>query len=259
MNSYFGFAGRIALVTGAGSGIGQATAIRFAAMGTAAVLLVGRELSRLQQTAAMIQAATPTCKTRIMPCDLEDAQDRQRLIDLVLTSGQLDILVNNAGMISESPLRATTAEAWTKTLELNLTAPFALIRGLVDLLAKSKHGAVVNVSSTLAVKPIPNTTAYNSSKAALGQMTRTLALELGSEGIRVNAVLPSIVDTPLYRSRYPDDAAFLRHQGAIDHMHPLGRIGQPIDVANAIVFLAGDAAGWITGVELPVDGGMLVT
>jgi len=259
LNPLFGLDGRVALVTGAGSGIGQATAVQLAVMGAAKVILVGRSAEKLQTTVTMMQIAAPKCQAEIIPCDLYDAGERLQLISKVVATGKLDILVNNAGTVSESPLRQTTPDSWAKTMELNLTAPFDLIRGLVDLLAKSKKGSVINVSSTLAVKPVLHTSAYNASKAALGQMTRTLALELGPEGIRVNAVLPSIVDTPLYRGRYADDAAFLRRSEAIHKLHPIGRMGQSIDVANAIVFLAGDAAAWITGVELPVDGGMLVT
>ena len=202
LNPLFGLDGRVALVTGAGSGIGQATAVQLATLGAAKVILVGRSAEKLQTTVAMMQIATPKCQAEIIPCDLYDAAERQQLITKVVATGKLDILVNNAGTVFESPLRQTTADSWAKTMELNLTAPFDLIRGLVDLLAKTKKGSVINVSSTLAVKPVPHTSAYNASKAALGQMTRTLALELGPEGIRVNAVLPSIVDTPLYRGRY---------------------------------------------------------
>jgi NAD(P)-dependent dehydrogenase (short-subunit alcohol dehydrogenase family) len=144
-------------------------------------------------------------------------------------------------------------------MDVNVTAPFALTRELVGALAKSSNASVINVSSTLAVKPIPATAAYNASKAALIQLSRSLALELGPERIRVNCILPAIVETPMYGGRFSDPAAYQEGLVAAAKLHPLGRVGQPEDVAHAAVFLASPAASWITGVALPVDGGMLCT
>ena len=256
---HFRLDGRVALITGAGSGIGAATAVAMAEAGAAQLILSGRSLSKLEQTAHAVTVANQTCRLHLVTGDLTIAADRSRLVDQTRIVGRLDALVNNAGFFGSAPLRETTAAAWQQTFELNTTVPFMLIRDLVDLLAKSPQASITNISSTLAVKAIPEATAYNASKAALGQLTRTLALELGKERIRVNAILPAIVDTPMYRGRYADEAAFAESVTAVDQLHPIGRMGQPRDIALAVVFLASAAASWITGVELPVDGGMLVT
>lgn len=258
MSNPFSLNGYTVLVTGAGSGIGRATAKALAESGAAELILVGRDRSKLDATCAEI-AAVSSAKTHVLAADLSRQDDLAAVVAAVREIGRLDVLVNNAGYFASQPLREATVEHWQKNFAINTLAPFMLVKGLVDLLAQSGRGSVINVSSTLAQKPIPGASAYNGCKAALGQLTRTLALELGPEHIRVNAVLPAIVDTPMYRGRYPDEKSYAASIPEIDRLHPIGRMGQPSDIAWAVVFLASPGAGWITGVELPVDGGMLVT
>ncbi len=250
--------GATVVVTGAGTGIGRATAVHCAIAGAKRIVLVGRRPEMLAETGAEIKKAAPSCEPVPVTCDVAKAADRDALVKKLATTG-VDGLVNNAGIFSGGSLAHTTDEDWAANLEVNLTAPFALTRGLLPLLVKSRNAAVVNVSSTLAVKPIPDTAAYNASKAGLIQLSRTLALELGPKKIRVNCVLPAVVDTPMYRGRYSDDASYKAGVTEIGKFHPIGRIGEPSDVARAILFLLSPAASWITGVSLPVDGGMLCT
>lgn len=258
MKNPFSLHGYTVLVTGAGSGIGAATAKAIAESGAAELILVGRDRSKLDATSAEI-ASVSQAKVHVIAADLSQEGDLSRVISTVRGIGRLDVLVNNAGYFESQPLREASLKHWQQNFDVNALAPFMLVKGLVDLLAKSGHGSVINISSTLAVKPIPGAAAYNASKAALCQLTRTLALELGPEHIRVNAVLPAIVDTPMYRGRYPDEKSYAASISDIDRLHPIGRMGQPGDIAWSVVFLASPAASWITGVELPVDGGMLVT
>ena len=250
--------GATAFVTGAGSGIGRATAIACAEAGAATVFLCGRTSAKLAATAAQISAANT--RTVIVPGDVTNADDRLRFVKTVRDANvTLDLLVNNAGLFDGLAIEATTDAVWRVCYESNVEAPFALIRDFLPAIAASRLKAVVNVGSTLAVKPIPVAAAYSSAKAALAQMTRSLALELGPRGVRVNCVHPAIIETPMYRGRYPTDASYTQGMADAAKLHPLGRVGQPEDIAAAILFLASPAASWITGVELNVDGGMLVT
>lgn len=244
------------VVTGAGTGIGRATAVQCALAGAKRVVLVGRRADALAETAAEIKRGAKACDVLAHAADVTNPKARAALVK---TLKAVDGLVNNAGYFGDGSLEATTDEIWQTNLDVNLTAPFALTKALLPLLKKSKAASVVNVSSTLAEKPIPNTSAYNASKAGLIQLSRSLALELGPKRIRVNAVLPAVVDTPMYRGRYPTKAAYEKSLPAIGKIHPIGRIGEPEDVARAILFLLTPASSWITGVSLPVDGGMLCT
>jgi NAD(P)-dependent dehydrogenase (short-subunit alcohol dehydrogenase family) len=251
--------GAAALVTGAGSGIGRATAVTLAAAGAARLYIGARTVSRLNETAALIARANPDTAVEIWPGDVTSPKDRAALVASVRTHGRLDILVNNAGLFEGGSLAKTSDELWQRIQAANVAAPLALIRDLLPFLETSLLKAVVNIGSSLAVKPIPDAAAYNASKAALAQLTRSLALELAPSGVRVNCILPAIVETPMYRGRYASDADYAHGIEAAAQLHPLGRVGRPDDIAHAVLFLASPAAGWITGVELPVDGGMLVT
>lgn len=252
--------GTSCLVTGGGSGIGRAIAVTLAAAGCSKIFLVGRRPTMLNETVALIRDAGSSCAVVAIPGDVADRDFRAGIgATIVKHGGRLDALVNNAGLFEAHALAETTDDAWQRHIDVNLTAPFALTRELLPWLKAAPKPAVVNISSTLAEKPIPNAAAYNTAKAGLVQFTRSLALELGPAGIRVNAVLPAIVETPMYRGRYEDEAAYAAGMKGAASLHPLGRVGQPSDIALATLFLVSPAASWITGVSLPVDGGMLCT
>jgi NAD(P)-dependent dehydrogenase (short-subunit alcohol dehydrogenase family) len=243
---------KIALVTGASSGIGRATAIAMGENG-ARLALAGRNIEELQQVAHQVTESGAEAASFI--ADLMTPEDRRRVIaDAVAHYGGLDVLVNCAGIIATGTIENTTFSDWRKMFTINLDAVFELMQMAVPHLEKRK-GNIVNVSSVTGIRAFPGVLAYCVSKAGVDQLTRCAALELAPKGIRVNAVDPGVVVSNLHRRSGMDEekyAAFLKHSSTT---HPLGRVGTPQDVANLIVFLASDKAGWITGASHPVDGG----
>jgi len=244
--------GRIALVTGASSGIGRATAIAMAESGARAAL-VGRNVEELQQVVRHITEGGGEAISFI--ADLAVADGRKRVVaETVALYGGLDILVNCAGIIAGGTIENTSLEDWRRMFNINLDAVFEMMQLGVPHLEKSR-GNIVNVSSVTGLRAFPGVLAYCVSKAGVDQLTRCGALELAPKGIRVNAVNPGVTVTNLHRRSGMDEgkyAAFLQHSVTT---HPLGRVGTPEDVANLIVFLASDKAAWITGVTCSVDGG----
>jgi NAD(P)-dependent dehydrogenase (short-subunit alcohol dehydrogenase family) len=244
--------GKIALVTGASSGIGRAAADAMARHG-ARVALAGRQLETLRQGADRITASGGEAVA--LAGDLRNEDDRRRIIaGTVAHFGGLDILVNAAGTIANGTIESTSLSDWRAMFEINLEAVFSLMQLAVPYLEKNK-GSIVNVSSVTGIRAFPNVLAYCVSKAGVDQLTRCAALELAPKGIRVNAVDPGVVVTNLHRRAGMSEEkyqAFLEHSKST---HPLGRVGQPNDIANTIVYLASDQAGWITGVSVPIDGG----
>lgn len=250
------FQDRVAIITGASSGIGRATAALFAERG-AAVALVARNEDRLRALAKELEAAG--CRALVCPTDVTDADARVALIEHVQAGlGRIDVLVNAAGIIASGRVDDTTLEAWRAMFVLNVEAVFHLTQLATPALVEAK-GSVVNVSSVCGTRAFPGILSYCSSKAALDQFTGCAALELAPQGVRINAVNPGVVVSELHRrSGFDDDryAKFLAHS---ETTHPLGRVGQPREVAELIAFLASPAAAWITGVTIPVDGGRHLT
>jgi NAD(P)-dependent dehydrogenase (short-subunit alcohol dehydrogenase family) len=235
------------IISGASSGIGLETARR--------LVDGGAELGLIARTAESLAAAAEelgsAAWTRVV--DVADPESIRGLAEETANRwGALDGLVNNAGMAPMATLDETGIELWDETFAVNVRGPFLLCHELGGMLHQGQGSAVVNVSSTLAVKAIPGMVAYNASKAALNQLTRSLALEWAPT-IRVNAVMPAVVDTPIHASRGMTSEQ-VQEMGGI---HPLGRVGRPADVAAMITFLLSDAASWMTGAIIPVDGGML--
>jgi NAD(P)-dependent dehydrogenase (short-subunit alcohol dehydrogenase family) len=243
--------GKVALVTGASSGIGRAAAVGLAGAG-ARVALVSRDRARLDELAASLGGPEVAA---VIPADLTDRAARARVVPQCIERfTRLDVLVNSAGVIGAGTLENTEPAAWQAMLEINLHATVELMRAALPHLEASR-GSVVNLSSVAGLRAFPGIVAYAVSKAAVEQLTRCAALELGPRGVRVNAVSPGVVVTELHRRAYMDEptyAAFLEHS---KETHPLGRVGQAEEVADAILFLASPRAAWITGVCLPVDGG----
>lgn len=244
--------GKVAIVTGASSGIGRAAAVRLAAEGFT-VVAVGRnekELGLLSKTSA-------SEKGSIKPhlADVTEMSQLERIVsETVHNHGQIDVLVNSAGIIKNGTIEDTTLEDWDKMLNINLRSVFSLSQKCVPHLIETQ-GNIVNVSSVAGTRSFPNVLAYCVSKAAIDQLTRCSALELAAKKVRVNAVNPGVVVTNIHKRGGMEDAAydaFLEHSKTT---HPIGRVGTPEEVADLICFLASDKASWITGATYEIDGG----
>jgi NAD(P)-dependent dehydrogenase (short-subunit alcohol dehydrogenase family) len=250
------FTGKTAVVTGATSGIGRAVAEAFAREG-AAVLVVGRQQSAVADIVSGIAAGGG----RATPCmiDITSEDAPARIVGAAIAAfGGIDVLVNAAGIIATATLEATTDETWDRMMNVNLRAPFRLMRAAAPHLAERK-GTIVNVSSVNGLRSFPGVLAYNVSKAGLDQLTRCAALELAPLGVRVNAVNPGVTVTNLHRRSGMDESKYAAFLERSRDTHPLGRPGQPQEVASLILFLASDRAGWMTGETIPIDGGRHLT
>ena len=244
---------KVALVTGGGTGIGRAIALAFGLEG-AVVTVTGRREPPLRAVADAIAAAGG--RARAVAGDVTRAADLERLVRVVLdTFGRLDVLVNNAGaIVGRAPDGETSDEAWSRTLEANLTSVFLCSKTALPSLVRSR-GVIVNIASVAGLKGTPSLAAYGVAKAGVVNLTKSMALDYAHDGVRVNAVCPAYVQTDLNRE-YLESLKPSGAYAALVARHPLG-LGRPEDVAWAAVYLASDEARWVTGVALPVDGGIL--
>jgi NAD(P)-dependent dehydrogenase (short-subunit alcohol dehydrogenase family) len=245
--------GKIVIVTGGGTGIGRAIALRFGTEG-ATVLVNGRREPPLRAVAEVIRAAGG--RAEAAAADVTSAADVERLIVAAVDRhGRLDVLVNNAGvMVSRTVAGECSDEDWQRTLDANLTSVFRCSKAALPALTDS-HGTIVNIASVAGAKGSPSLTAYGVAKAGVINLTKTMALDYAPRGIRVNAVCPAYVETDINREYLATLRATGRFEGLLAK-HPLG-LGRPDDVAWAALYLASDEARWVTGVALPVDGGLL--
>ncbi|MBE9502778.1 MAG: SDR family oxidoreductase [Proteobacteria bacterium] len=242
--------GKRAVISGGGSGIGRATAIIFAREG-ASVAIVGRRKDRLDITASMVRAQGGRC--HIIQGDVSLSADVKRVAkESVKALGGVDILFNNAGVHRFGSVEDTEEDLWDNITNINLKGTYLMSQHLIGVMKKN-GGVIINNSSTLGLKPVPNTAAYSAAKAGVISLTKSMALELAKDKIRVNCICPGVVDTPIHSEQSPE---FMEEMAAY---HPLGRIGTPEDVAYAALYLASDEANWITGVIMPVDGGISCT
>ena len=247
---------KIALVTGASSGIGRATALKFAGAG-ARVALVGRNGEALEKVADEIAKSGGEAFAVI--ADVTREADAERVVaGTVERFGGLDVLVNAAGGLSSGTVEDTTFAVWDAMMNVNLRAVFHLMQLAIPHLEK-EGGNIVNVSSVTGLRAFPGVLAYCVSKAGVDQLTRCAALELAGKKIRVNAVNPGVVRTQVHRRGGMSEEAyttFLEHSRGT---HPLGRVGEAEEIAELILFLASERAAWITGATYSIDGGRAQT
>lgn len=242
--------GKNTLVTGASKGIGRAIAIRFAEEGANVAFTY---LSSVEQGQALEQElASKGVKAKGYRSDASDFGQADALINSVVTDfGSLDVLVNNAGITMDNLLLRMTEEAWDKIMNVNLKSCFNTVKAAVKPMMKQKGGSIINMTSVVGLKGNAGQSNYAASKAGIIGFTKSIALELGSRGIRSNAIAPGFIETEM--TAVLDQKVVQSWRDAI----PLKRGGKPDDVANACVFLGSDMSSYISGQVIQVDGGML--
>ncbi|MGD0290397.1 MAG: SDR family NAD(P)-dependent oxidoreductase [Candidatus Binataceae bacterium] len=244
--------GRVAIVTAGGAGIGAATVRRFAKEGAAVVIA---DLSGTRAKAVTDEVNSAGGRAAFIKMDASDPEAIQATIKLAIDSyGRLDVLFNNAGMAEVALIHDTTLESWNRVMAVTLTSTFLGIKYAVPIMRKQGGGAIVNTASISGTRGDYGMASYNAAKAGVINLTRAAALENAKQKIRVNCVCPGGINTRVAEVLGGDRAdEFRRTMGAI---HPIGRMGEPEEIANMVTFLASDEASFITGASFVVDGGV---
>ncbi|MBT5550697.1 MAG: SDR family oxidoreductase [Nitrospina sp.] len=239
-------ANKTAIITGGGSGIGQACARAFCREG-GNVVLFGRRQQKLEETAQELGS-----QALAVQGDMTRREDLARLVQETQDKfHRIDILVNNAGLFKGAPLHEISDEQYDEMMDINMRAVFRLTREVLPVMMEQQGGSIVHISSILGLIAVPQVAAYNVSKGALNQFSRSIAVEYGSHNIRSNAICPGLIKTDMTADLMEDEA--LMQEWSKEY--PIGRFGRPEDVANACLFLASDESSFVTGAVLPVDGG----
>jgi NAD(P)-dependent dehydrogenase (short-subunit alcohol dehydrogenase family) len=247
-------AGKAALVTGGGSGIGRAIAVAFAREG-AKVAVAGRRPEKLRET--LRETEPHGGETLAIRCDVSKSKDAERAVQEAADAfGSLNVLVNNAGALHVSTIEAMTEEQWDRLMEINLKGPFLMSRAVLGEFRKAGGGTIVNIGSVLGLIGMKDRAAYCASKGGVTLLTKALALDHAHENVRVNCICPSIVETELVAGLFAEGAAGEALRKARIAGIPLGRMGRPEDVAEMAVFLASEESSWLTGTAIPLDGGL---
>ena len=237
---------KTAIITGGATGIGLACTRLFVQEG-ARVAIFGRRQDRLDQAKKEIGDAVVT-----IPGDITQEKDTARFVETAVKQlGKVDILINNAGIFGGGPIHEMGDDVWDETFNINMRGVFQLTRKALAQMVMQSSGNIIHISSVLGIRAIPGTAAYNVTKGALNQFSRSIAVEYGGQGIRSNSICPGMIETEMTEEMRTDTALmeeFLKR-------YPLGRFGKPEEVAKACLFLASDESAFITGATLPVDGG----
>jgi NAD(P)-dependent dehydrogenase (short-subunit alcohol dehydrogenase family) len=243
---------KIAIITGAGTGLGEATALLFAKEG-AHVMLMGRRKEKIDAVAEKIKKDNSNSQVLAFPGDVSINKNCETVISETMKKwGRIDILVNNAGIGLGQLIHETTEEDWDIVFDINMKGLFLMTKAVLPAMLKQKYGSIVNISSILGlVGSHKASAAYQASKGGVISFSKSTAIAYAQNGIRCNCICPAVVETELNSKMLTTPDARER----LNRMHPIGRMGQPIDVAYAILFLSSDEASWITGSILPVDGG----
>ena len=237
---------KTAIITGGGTGIGLATAHAFYQEG-AKIILFGRRKEKLEKAVEKLGGSAI-----IVQGDMTNNNDLDQLINETLHNfKKIDILVNNAGLFNGSPLHEISDSQWDEIMDINIRSVFQLTRRVLPAMLSQKYGSIIHISSILGLIAVPQVAAYNVSKGALNQFSRSIAVEYGSSGIRSNSICPGLIATDMTADLMKD--VDLMKEWSKDY--PIGRFGKPEDVANACLYLASDESSFVTGITLPVDGG----
>ncbi|XP_042228409.1 2-(R)-hydroxypropyl-CoM dehydrogenase-like [Homarus americanus] len=246
---------KVALITGATSGIGRACAIDLGKEGCF-VALTGRNVAALEEVAKLcLQAGAPEDKVLQIEADLSKDEDCERVVSSAVSHfGRLDILVNSAGILAAGGIETISMETYDSQMNINTRSVFLLMKLALPHILQTK-GNIVNISSVTGLRAFPGVIAYNMSKAAVDQLTRSVALEVASRGVRVNAVNPGVIVSEVHKRAGLSDEAYAKFLEHGKTTHAMGRFGEVEEVSRAVVFLASDNATFITGATLPIDGG----
>jgi NAD(P)-dependent dehydrogenase (short-subunit alcohol dehydrogenase family) len=247
-------ANKVALITGGGTGIGRATAELFAEEG-AKVAVSGRRKEKLEET--VIAITSKGGQAIAIPGDVTQEDDTKRMVmETVACWEKLDILINNAGAIDRTKMMESTLENWDRIMNINVKGIFLTSRCAIPQMVKQGGGSIINVSSVGALRGgLPDAPSYSAAKAAVLTLTKTMAVDFARHHIRVNTVLPSLVETDVARTRIKPGQTWEEIRESMLPFYPLGRLGTPEDIAQGILYLASDAAAWVTGIDLIIDGG----
>jgi len=253
------FQGKVSLVTGAASGIGRVTAQMFAREGSMVIVTTDSNIQGGEETVKLIKAAGG--EATFVKCDVSKAADVENMVNkAVEIYGRLDYAFNNAGIGPDGKrvplvnIVDMSEELWDRTLDINLKGVFLCLKYEIRQMLKQKYGAIVNTSSVGAFKAVPGFSAYGASKSGLAGLTRVAAIECAGKGVRVNTICPGPTERTLLNeyltSSHPEEKAKLAQ------VVPLGRVAQPEEMAEAVMWLCSDAASFVTGQSIPIDGGM---
>lgn len=249
--------GKVVIITGAGSGIGRETAILFAKNGAKIVVTDVDEKAGKGTVDEIIKVLEqdPDCKgdAFFAQLDVSNREQARQVVQEVLTRyGEVDVLINNAGIVQDALVTKMTEDQWDKVIDVDLKGPFQMVQAVVDDMIKHGNGEIINVSSIVGIYGNVGQVNYAAAKAGLIGMTKTLAKELGKKGVRVNAIAPGFIHTPM-TANVPEKILEMMKEKT-----PLKRLGEPKDVAYTLLFLASDEASFINGAVIPVDGGLLI-
>lgn len=246
------FLGKTVLITGSGAGIGREAALRFAAQG-AEVVVNSVSLSALAVKDEIITSGGKSC---FLQADVSTAAGAKALVEYTIENyGKIDVLVNNAGIVPNGNVETTSEEEWDRSMDVNVKSVYLMSRFCVPYLRKTK-GCIVNTASAVALKGVVNRAAYSAGKAAVVGLSRSMAREYVGDGIRINCVSPGTIVTPSLEARVQNTPNPAKTMQDFIARQPIGRLGTTAEVAEAIMYLAGDNAGYITGFNLLLDGGM---